>query len=50
MAEPAFFPKHDDDDDYGDNELEEVDDGHCVQPLYRPFKICFLITFNYLIF
>ena len=49
MAEPAFYPKHDDGgDDYGDNELDEVDHGHCMQQFYMPFKICFYITFNFL--
>ena len=29
MAEPAFYPKHDDDDDdSGDNELEKGNVGH----------------------
>lgn len=32
MAEPAFYPKHDDDDDdSGDNELDKGNDGNCTR-------------------
>ena len=40
MAEPAFYPKHDDDDDDVTMNLTKAMTVNCIQTFYTQFKNC----------